>query len=153
LFWELLTFKFIIIGKTALFQPQPSLEGSDIASGFHLFGFRDNNFFTEKGRQPCVQPPTWRTMSRFSWPPGTGFSFRRRLRLERPLWRYSNPPPYLKHVHLLQCNLLCPHNKPKYKLMKCSLMFLLWGDCCCRFNFHGQGLSDLRSVNGTSVLS
>jgi hypothetical protein len=25
--------------------------------GFHVFGFRNNVFFKEQGRQPCVQPP------------------------------------------------------------------------------------------------
>jgi hypothetical protein len=68
--------------------------------GFHFFGFRNNNVFTEQGRQPCVQPPTWRTRSLYlyppvtgwpSIPPGTGFPFRRLLRLAGLLWRYSNP--------------------------------------------------------------
>jgi hypothetical protein len=40
-----------------------------IASGFDLFEFRNNNFFTEQGRQPCVQPPTWRTRSLYLGPP------------------------------------------------------------------------------------
>jgi hypothetical protein len=31
-----------------------------IAFGFHFFGFRNSNSFTEQGRQPCIQPPTWR---------------------------------------------------------------------------------------------
>jgi hypothetical protein len=31
---------------------------SQIASGFHFSGFRDNNFFTRQDRQPVIQPPT-----------------------------------------------------------------------------------------------
>jgi hypothetical protein len=31
--------------------------------GFHFFGFLNNNFFTEQGCQPCIQPPTWRSRS------------------------------------------------------------------------------------------
>jgi hypothetical protein len=58
-------------GKTAFFEPQPSLEVlPDLSiksyirpSAFHFFGFRNSNFFTEQGRQPCVQSPTWRAMS------------------------------------------------------------------------------------------
>jgi hypothetical protein len=26
-----------------------------------------------QGRQPCVQPPTWRTRSLYLYPPGTGW--------------------------------------------------------------------------------
>jgi hypothetical protein len=45
-------------------------------------------------------PPTWRTRSPYLYPPrkrvahpGTGFPFRRLLRLAGLRWRYSNPPP------------------------------------------------------------
>jgi hypothetical protein len=40
-----------------------------IASGFRFFGFRNNNFSTEQGRKPCIQPRTWRTWSLHSCPP------------------------------------------------------------------------------------
>jgi hypothetical protein len=36
---------------------------------------------------------TWRTRSPYLYPPGTGFPFRRLLRLAGLRWRYSNPPP------------------------------------------------------------
>jgi hypothetical protein len=71
----------VVVGKTARFETNPSLDFSTIN-------------FTEQGRQPCVQPPTWRTM-----PPSDRvvplyprhrFPFYRLLRLaglELPLWR------------------------------------------------------------------
>jgi hypothetical protein len=76
-----------------------------IRYGFHFFRFRNSNFSIEQCRQPCVQPPTWRIRSLYlcppvsGWPsytPGTGFPFRRFLRLARLRWRYSNSPPHLK---------------------------------------------------------
>jgi hypothetical protein len=42
-----------------------------IAFSFHFFGFRNNNVFTEQGRQPCVQPPAWRIKSLYLCPPVT----------------------------------------------------------------------------------
>jgi hypothetical protein len=67
----------IIIGKTAFFEPQPSLEDSASfvykPSGIHFFGFPSNNCFTEQGRQPCVQPSTWRTRSLYLCPRVTGW--------------------------------------------------------------------------------
>jgi hypothetical protein len=52
--WRYITkaVEIIIIGKTALFEPQPSLEDSARfvwirPSGFHFFGFRNDNSFTE----------------------------------------------------------------------------------------------------------
>jgi hypothetical protein len=42
-----------------------------ISSGFHLFGFRNIFFFTEQGRQPCVQPPIWKTRSLYLCSPVT----------------------------------------------------------------------------------
>jgi hypothetical protein len=55
------------------------------------------SFFTEQSRQPCLQP---RAPVMFPQrqgepviPPGTGFPFRRLLRLAGLRWRYSNPPP------------------------------------------------------------
>jgi hypothetical protein len=77
---------------------------SQIASGFHLFGFRNNSSFIEQGRQTCVQTPTWRARSLYLSPtrtgcpgytPGTGFSFRCPLRLAGLRWRYSNLPPHV----------------------------------------------------------
>jgi hypothetical protein len=44
-----------------------------IASGFHLFVFRNSNFFTEKVSEPWVQPPTWRTSSVYACPLVTGW--------------------------------------------------------------------------------
>jgi hypothetical protein len=44
-----------------------------IASGFHFFGFRNSNSFTEQSRQPRVQPPAWRTRSLYLYPPVTGW--------------------------------------------------------------------------------
>jgi hypothetical protein len=63
----------IIIGKTALFEPQPSFEDSARFDHFHLFGFCNSNFFAEQGCQPCIQPPTWRTRSLYLCPPETGW--------------------------------------------------------------------------------
>jgi hypothetical protein len=37
-------------------------------------------------------PPTWRARSPYLYPPGTGFCFRRLLRLAELRWRCSNPP-------------------------------------------------------------
>jgi hypothetical protein len=46
----------ITIGKTAPFGAIAFLRKlCQVASGFHFLGFRNNNFFTEQGRQPCVQ--------------------------------------------------------------------------------------------------
>jgi hypothetical protein len=45
-----------------------------ITCGFQVFGFRNNNFFSEQGRQPCVKPPTWRARSLYLCPPVTGWS-------------------------------------------------------------------------------
>jgi hypothetical protein len=42
-------------------------------SGFHVFGFLNSYFFTEQGRQPCLQPPTWRTRALYLYPPVTGW--------------------------------------------------------------------------------
>jgi hypothetical protein len=60
-------------------------------------------FLTQQGRQPCVQPLTWRTGSLYLYhpgdrgapviPPGTGVPFRRILRLARLWLRCSAPPP------------------------------------------------------------
>jgi hypothetical protein len=64
----------IIIGKTALFEPQPSLEDSaTLHPGFELFGFRDSIFYIKQGPQSCVQPPTWRTRSLYLCPPVRGW--------------------------------------------------------------------------------
>jgi hypothetical protein len=62
-----------IIGKTAIFEPQPSLEDSASfvssirPSGFHFFGFRNNIFFLQRfasNRQSgrpclCIYVPQW----------------------------------------------------------------------------------------------
>jgi hypothetical protein len=36
-------------------------------------------------------------------PPGTGFPFRRFLRLAELRWRYSNPPPHTSRGHVMSC--------------------------------------------------
>jgi hypothetical protein len=61
----------IIIGKRALFEP--SLEVS--ARFDPVFTSLDfvNNFFTQQGHQPCIQPPTWSTGSLYLCPPVTGW--------------------------------------------------------------------------------
>jgi hypothetical protein len=46
----------------------------DLSSGFHFIGFRNNSSSTEHGRQPCVQPATWRTRSLYLCPPVTRWS-------------------------------------------------------------------------------
>jgi hypothetical protein len=80
-------------------------------------------YFTGQGRQPCVQPPNWRTRSPYVYPPvtgwpsyipGTGLPFRRLLRLAGLRWRYSNPPPH-RHVR-------------KYTLLKTSRMWWEYTD-------------------------
>jgi hypothetical protein len=72
-----------------------------IASGSTILDFV-TIFFTELGRQPCVQPPNWKTRSLYlcppvaGWPsytPEHGFPFCRLQRLAGLRWRYSNPPP------------------------------------------------------------
>jgi hypothetical protein len=50
------SFYIIIIGKTALSEPWPSLQDSAgfvyQPSGFNFFGYCNCNFITEQGRQP-----------------------------------------------------------------------------------------------------
>jgi hypothetical protein len=47
----------------------------------------------------CVQPQTWRTRPLYLCPTGTGFPFRRLLRLAGLRWRYSIPPLHGTHTH------------------------------------------------------
>jgi hypothetical protein len=56
------TKRIIITGKTDLLEPQPSLENS--ARFDPVFTCLDfvTILFTEQGRQPCVQLPTWWAM-------------------------------------------------------------------------------------------
>jgi hypothetical protein len=73
-------------------------------SGFHFSGFRNNIIFLpsrvvslESNPQPggpgsCVYTPQWQGGSVIS--PGTGFPFRRFLRLAGLRWGYSKPPPH-----------------------------------------------------------
>jgi hypothetical protein len=56
--------------------------------------------FTKQGHQHCVQPPTWRTRSRYLCPPMIGGP-RHRVLSSSPStthrglrWGYSNPPPH-----------------------------------------------------------
>jgi hypothetical protein len=70
-----------------------------IAPGFHYFGFRDSDFFTEQDHQPCVQPPNYLCPSIRGWSsyiPMHGFAFCRLLRLAG---RYSHSPPHSRHTH------------------------------------------------------
>lgn len=58
----------IIIGKAAIFEPQFSLEYSarfvlNQTIQTSLLWFRNNNFFKQECRQPCIQPPTWQPAS------------------------------------------------------------------------------------------
>jgi hypothetical protein len=74
--------------------------------GFHFFGFRNSNSVLQsKVRQPCVQPPTWRTTSLYLCPPVTGWLIvsctpRHRVPFPSPSttrglwWGYSNRPPH-----------------------------------------------------------
>jgi hypothetical protein len=81
------------------------------ASGFHFFGFRNNDSFAVQGRRPCVQPPKPggsgpriyipQEQGSSVIPTGTGFPFRRLLRLAGLRWRYSNPPPHEKLLFIL----------------------------------------------------
>jgi hypothetical protein len=49
---------------------EPSLEDSPrlIASGFHVFGFRNNKFFREQVCRSFVEPPIWRTKTLYFVP-------------------------------------------------------------------------------------
>jgi hypothetical protein len=108
---------FIITGKTAVSAPQPSLEDSArFDRVFSPLDFATIFFFTEQGRQPCLQPPKLEGTSLYfcpqppklegtslylcppvtgwsSYTPGTGFSSRRFLRLAVLRWRYSYQLP------------------------------------------------------------
>jgi hypothetical protein len=71
-FLECSPFIIIIFGKTALFEPQPSLEASvRLHPVFTSLHFAIVFFFIEQLRQPCVQPPTWRTRSLYLCSPVT----------------------------------------------------------------------------------
>jgi hypothetical protein len=63
-----------IIDSTALFWAIAFLKRFyETASGFHFFRFRNSNSFAEQDRQPCVQRPTWRSISLYLCPPVTGW--------------------------------------------------------------------------------
>jgi hypothetical protein len=55
----------VVTVGTAYFEPQPSLEDS---ARFVMSNDLGHPVFTEQGRQPYVQPPTWRTMSSYLGP-------------------------------------------------------------------------------------
>jgi hypothetical protein len=75
-------------------------------------------------------PPTWRARSPFLYSPeqvspvvpsGTGFPFRRLLRLESPRWRYSIPPPHGMGVMFssscpMEPGINRPKNKPDHRV-------------------------------------
>jgi hypothetical protein len=90
----------IITGKTTLFQPQLFLEDSArFDPVFTALDFVIVMFFKEQGHQPCVQPLPGELglctyVPQRQGGPGTGFPFRRHLRLAGLRWRYSNPPPH-----------------------------------------------------------
>jgi hypothetical protein len=99
----------IIICKTALFEPWPSLKDS---VRFYLvstsLNFTTIILFTAQGCQLCIQPqpggpspciyvPPWEG----SWviPRGTSFLFRCLLQLTRLWWKYSNLPPHGENIN------------------------------------------------------
>jgi hypothetical protein len=62
-----------IIGKTARFEPQPSLQDSArFVIRFSLLLISWRYSFTDQGCQPYVQPPTWRTSSLHFFPQWQG---------------------------------------------------------------------------------
>jgi hypothetical protein len=68
---EVVSAYFIITGSF-LSLPQNILPHSN---RFHFFRYRNNIYlFTEQGRQPCIQPRTWRARSLYLCPPVTGWS-------------------------------------------------------------------------------
>jgi hypothetical protein len=89
-------------------MPRLSVPSSIRPSGFDFFGFRNNNYFTEQGRQPCVQHPTWRTRSLYLCPLATaGPSYiprHRLLQLAGLRWSYSNLPlqGVCKYCHMIE---------------------------------------------------
>jgi hypothetical protein len=93
-----------IIGRTALSEPQPSLEDSARfvcvrTSRFHFFKFRNNNFLQSKfvSLTSNTQPGRFMSPQRQGdtvVSPGRGFPFRCLLRLAGLRWRYSSPPPH-----------------------------------------------------------
>jgi hypothetical protein len=108
--WPLSSITITIIGKTALFEPWPSLGDSarfvfNQTIGFHFFGFRNNHFLQSNivnlasNPQPggpglYIYVPQWQGGQVI--PTGTGFPSRHLLRLEELSWRYSSPPPHGK---------------------------------------------------------
>jgi hypothetical protein len=63
----LLQYCIIIIGKTAFFLTIAFLRKfCQIRSGFHI-GFHNNNSLAEQDPQLCVQLPTWRVRSLYSF--------------------------------------------------------------------------------------
>jgi hypothetical protein len=104
----------IIIGKTSLFEPQPSLEYSPTfvyrSCGFHFFDFAIIIFLHSKviisfasnpkpgGPGICISVPQWQGSPVIT--PGTGFPFCH-LRLAGQWWRYYNPPPHSISLHSL----------------------------------------------------
>jgi hypothetical protein len=79
-----------------------------------LFGFSSNIFFytvrssalrltpQPGGPRLCTYVP--HEQDGLVIPPGTGFPFRRLLRLARLRWRYSNPAPHGKCRHFIEEN-------------------------------------------------
>jgi hypothetical protein len=100
---NLQTHIIITIGKTALFEPQPSLEYSvRLHPGFTLLDFATVFSLHSKlvslasnpqpgGPGPYIYVPHWQGGPVI--PPGTGLPFRRLPWLAGLRWRYSNPPP------------------------------------------------------------
>jgi hypothetical protein len=98
------TWRIIIIGKTELFDPQPSLKDcARFYSGFTSLNFATVIFLQSKvvslasnpqpsGPGPCIYVTQWQGGPVI--PLGTGFHFRSLLPLEGLRWRYSNPPPH-----------------------------------------------------------
>jgi hypothetical protein len=111
----------IIIGRTAVFEPWPSLEDSAIfvysllcvvnqTIRFYFFGFRNSTFLQSKIVSLASNPPTWRIRCLYlnpqrqggpGIPLGTRFPLLRLLRLAGPRWRHSKPPPHRNCLHIL----------------------------------------------------
>jgi hypothetical protein len=101
-----------VIGKTALYEPQPFSEDSAIlvySIDLDYPVFTSLDFITVTfsfGHRPCVQPPVWETRSPYpQWEddpvisPGTKVPFCHLLRLAGVRWGYSNLPPQERQHH------------------------------------------------------
>jgi hypothetical protein len=66
----------ITVGKTVLLAPQLSLEDSArLQPVFTSLDFTTIIFRTAQGRQPCIQPPTWRAEASITPKISTDFTY------------------------------------------------------------------------------